>query len=469
MKKWICVLLALGMLLSLYACGEADPPDFSSLPGNNSSRGTTTNPGAANDQTENQSAPSNSTSGDLSFLYHMQRKYDKSFTENGYYYLTLEEDRLADGQRARHLMYMDFATQQEIYLCSNAACSHNTVDCTSVFPSDEFSQSTALFIMNDTLYILSKEQDHDGSAVMGVLGDHSGVAVEATPTLLYKANLDGTGREKLYTFDSSVTVEDLVLGDGNGLYVITKKVTTEQGDGYTYQTSSNRNLCYLDLSTGKENELFSMDFGDGIDWDVIGCTGRKLVLYGIDFGRDISPEEQHSDDNSRYDNSSDVFAALDVDSGECKEIYRVHAPKARSYEVDKRQLYYSVSGEGKITSVDLQTAEQKTLCTISQDSIMGIIGEQLYTVDDNDKTLYFINTESGSISHCGLVEKTIGTSLKIIAATSNQVLVIYDTDATPKSDGSFTVYGYQYALISKDDLFSGRDNFKPIKMTGSGL
>ena len=322
--------------------------------------------------------------------------------------------------------------------------------------------------MNDSLYILSKEQDHDGSAVMGVLDGNSGVAVEAAPTVLYRANLDGTNREKIHTFDSSATVEDLVLGDAKGFYLITKKVTTEQGGGNTYQTSSERNLIYLDLSSGKETVLISMDFGDAIDWDVIGCTGRKLVLYGIDFGRELSAQEKHSDDRSIYGNSADVFATLDVDSGSLNEILRVYAPKARSYAVDENKLYYSVSGDGKIISVDLRTAEQNTLCTISQDSIWGILGDRIYTRDDDDRTLYFINTDTGEISHCGLVNQSTGWSLEIIAATDDQVLTIYDSDVTPKSDGSYTVHGYKYALISKEDLFAGRDNFAPIQMIGSG-
>ena len=154
-----------------------------------------------------------------------------------------------------------------------------------------------------------------------------------------------------------------------------------------------------------------------------------------------------------------------MDSGSLREIYRAPAP-FNDAEVVGNKLY--LGENGKIVSVDLQTAEQAVLCTIAQSYIWGAVGDQLYTVDDDDRTLYFIDTESGRVRHCGLVERTIGTSLKIIASTSDQVLVIYDTDAAPKGDGSFIVYGYKYGLIGKDDLFSGRDRFQPIQMIGSG-
>ncbi len=454
MKKWMCRLLIPEMLISLSACGGAGTPADSNQ--------------QEKVRHEADSSAVQDQGGALSLLYHLQRGDTACCTAEGYYYLSGDWETLQDGQAARHLMYMDFASRQEIYLCSDAACTHNTEDCTSVFPVDEFHTCTALFAWNDSLYIMSKDLDSEGTVIMGSFDGTSGVETEAAPTVLYRADLDGTSREKVHAFDSLLTVEDCVVGDEDGLYLITKKVTTEQGEGTSYQTAAERELVYLDLSTGKETVLFSMDFGDHISWEIIGCTDRRLVLYGIDFGRELSEAEKHSDDNSIYDNSYDVFATLDVDSGSLQEIYRMYAPESRSYETDGNNLYYSVIGEGKIISVDLRTAEQKTLCTLFQDSIWGMVGERLYTRDAADKTYYFIDGNTGEVSHCGLVDKSLGYSLDIIAETEDQVLVIYDTDATPKGDGSYIINGYQYGLIPKEDLFAGRDNFAPIRMIGDG-
>ncbi len=470
MKKWFSALLVFGISLSLCACGGSGSPREGSFPGVVPQSIT---PGSETPEVPGGSGGSeigrNKTAeGGLTLLYHMQGQNTACCTENGYYYLTLEEERLTDGRHARHLMYMDFATRQEIYLCSDASCTHDTADCASVFPSDEFSYSTALFVWHDSLYILSKEQDRDGSAVVGILGESSGPAVEASPTALYRAGLDGTDREKVYAFDADLTVEDLVLGDESGLYFVTKKVTTQQSDGSTYLTSSERKLVRLDPSSGKETPLLSLNLGNDVDWDIMACTGRKLVLFGIDFGRQVSAEERHADDRTLYDTASDVFMTLNVDTGAYSEIYHVYAPKSRSYAADQDHLYYSVDGDGRITSVDLVTGVQKTLCEISQDAIWGMAGGRLYTRDGSDQTLYFIDTDTGEISHCGLVEKSTGFSLQIIASAGDQVLVIYDSDVTPKSDGSFTVHGYRYALISREDLFHGRDGFLPIQMIGSG-
>ncbi len=463
MKKWICVLLALGMLLSLCACGKggSESPTDGSNPQNET-------PESKTPVESNQTDGSN---GSLSLLYHLQRNDTDCCTENGYYYLSGDIESTTDGRKAMHLMYMDFAAHQEIYLCSNAACSHDTVDCTSVFPLDEFVvNSSMLFTCNGSLYIMSKEMDGDGSGVvvMGADGD-SGTSVEAVPTVLYRMNSDGTNREKIYTFDSAVTVEDFAIGDANGLYFISKKLSAHQSGGGSYQTSSERKLVFFDLRSGKESTLYNMDFDDQIEWDVIGCTGRQLVLHGIDFGREVSWEEKHNGNAAIYDTASDVFCLFDVDNGERKEIYRAEKAKSRSFESDENNLYYSADGEGSILSINLHSAEQKTLCAISQDSIWGMIGDQIYTRDSNDYTYYFIDVNTGEVSHSGLVNRSLGWSLDIIAEAGDQVLIIYDYDAVPKGDGSYYIKKNLFGLIEKDDLYAGRDSITPIQMIGRGM
>ena len=470
MKKWVCVLLALGMLFPLCACGGGGPesPTGGYAPQKETAEPITA--GKTNAETEQSSDAGGDTGGPLSLLFHLQRQDTDCCTENGYYYLSGDVENTAEGRAARHLMYMDFAAHQEIYLCNNAACSHDTVDCTSVFPVDEFANSSMLFTCNGDLYIMSKEMDMDGSGVviMGA-GGGSGVPVESAPTVLYRINLDGTGREKIYTFDSAITVEDFAIGDENGLYLITKKLSAQQGGDSSYQTSSERKLIFLDLHSRKETTLYNMDFNDNIEWDVVGCTNRQLVLHGTDFGREVSWEEKHSDNADIYDTAADAFCLFNVDNGERREIYRAEKAKSRSFEVDENNLYYSADGDGLIVSVNLHSAEQKTLCTISQDAIWGMVGDRIYTRDGNDSTYYFIDVDTGEISHSGLVNRSLGWGIEIVAETDSQVLIVYDYDAVSKGDGSYSIEKKLFGLIGKDDLYAGRDNITPIQMIGSGM
>lgn len=368
MKKLIALILALGILLSLCACENSAPDSDDPNSGSNAPAAANSGGSSAAESKDNTEATKN---GSLSLLCMPKHVNEGCSTDNGYYYLSHEVGRLSDGRMATHLMYMDFAARQEIYLCSNSACAHNTVDCTSVFCTDEFPlNSTLIFVWNNNLYFMSKEQDRDGSAANGMFGIN---AIESSPATIYRANLDGTDRNKVYQFDSTVTVEDFVVGDVGGLYFITKKLKTQQSNGSSYATSSERKLIYLDLSAKTETEICSMDFGDNISRDVVGCSDRSLVLHGIEFGRDVSPDEMHDDDTHIYDDSYDVISTLNIDSRSLNEVYRVYAPKARSYVVDENNLYFSVIGDGSITRVNLRSGEQTELCKISQDSIWGSV------------------------------------------------------------------------------------------------
>lgn len=468
MKKQIALILLLGVLFSLCACGKSASEFRKSYNTPSDSSGNAMD--EKEDKTETEAETTKNDS--LSLLCMLQGRNRACATDSGCYYLSNDMETLSDGRYAMHLMYMDIAARQEIYLCNNAACMHNTVDCTSVLLTEDFPvYSTLLFVWNDNLYIMAKEQDGDGSTGTEVFwgGDAGIAAIESKQTILYQANLDGTNRNKVYAFDSTVTVEDFVVGDAGGLYFITKKSTTQQGNGNSYQTSSERKLVYLDLSAKTEKTVCSMDFGDNISWNVIGCSGRMLVMYGVDFGRYVSPEEMHGDDIRIYDDSYDVFATLDVADGSLHEFYRVYAPKSRSYVVDGDKLYFSVDGSGSIVSVDLRTGEEATLCSIAKNLIWGMIGDKLYCYDSSDHTYNFVDVNTGEISHSGLVNKTTGWGLSFIAEIGDWVLVNYDSEGSFSSDGSFQPTGEHYGLIAKEDLYAGIDNFIPISMVGRGM
>lgn len=68
------------------------------------------------------------------------------FSEDGYYYISHDSIKLSDSNYGSHLMYMDYASCQEVYLCSAPGCSHDTPDCTAVLPNKDFPFSTKLFL-----------------------------------------------------------------------------------------------------------------------------------------------------------------------------------------------------------------------------------------------------------------------------------------------------------------------------------
>ena len=163
MKKLLAILIIIGGIFTLCGCQKNIKEVF--LPSK----------GEEGEVTNN--------SSDLKFLS------NGATTNDGYYYLT-DYSRLNNGKLAKHLMYIDFKTKQEIHLCNNSACTHKTEDCTSVFNKDEFQYDSKVFIWNNKIYVISKSTDTSGQVTMGVLGETSKSNVESNKAVLYKLNLE---------------------------------------------------------------------------------------------------------------------------------------------------------------------------------------------------------------------------------------------------------------------------------------
>lgn len=462
MKKLFILFMAVTLILPLSACGNKANPS-------NGNSGISQISGIS----ESASDGSNLQGGGLRLLC---SPYSDSAcnTENGYYYLTGDTVKLRDGNYGSHLMYMDFATCREIYLCSTAGCKHDSLDCPSVFLYDDFPLwTTKLFIFGDNLYILSREYDDDGTLMQDIITNGADNEVESTPAALYCAKLDGTERKKVYTFDSALTLEDIVIGNEQGIYVITKKLSTDKTDNQIYTTSSERKLMFLDLESFSLKEVCEMDFGDYISWQVVGCYRDALVLSGTDFGKEISRDEKWNDDvyKELYENSSQVYALLDISGGKLKEICRQENRYENSVEILGDSLYLSSSESEDIEVLNIETGERKTLCSIRQNFIQDGIGDMLCCRDWSltEEQYYFINTETGNITCSPLVNRCNGWAIEFRGETTSDILIVYDYDAQKYSDDSYEIYRYKYALISKEDLFAGRDDYREIEMIGPGL
>ena len=132
----------------------------------------------------------------------------------------------------------------------------------------------------------------------------------------------------------------------------------------------------------------------------------------------------------------------------------------------EKYLYFSKEGDGEIIKIDLKTGEKNSFVKLSQNAIARSIGDKImcYEYSFNDKTLYFVDKNTGKISHSKLVNKTVGRTLDIIAESKTQVLVVYDSDVNYHQDGSYETKKEYCGLISKEDLYKGNHNFTEIKM-----
>lgn len=483
MKKIFAVLMSLVLGGSLCACGTEVQPLGGNTGKETSGSSASEKQATVGNPMKGQSAKTKGRSQDGTFTGGLTLLNDSDhlancYTEDGYYYLTEDPVELADGTWGTHLMYMDFATKQEVYLCSNTGCKHNTADCPSVFGMDEFPlYASGIFVYGDKVFVLSKESDNEGSVTQDfMIGPEGDVAeTEAAKAVLYEMNLDGTDREKVFTFDAGLTVEDVVLGNDTGLYFVTKKLSsTMEAGNNSVTTSSDRKLIFWNKSSQKAEAICSLNFGDGIHWKIIGCMNDALVLNGVDYGKELVADDYtRSDDdwNTMYKNSSEVIAVLDLNTKMPDEKYRIDNAMLHCIAVMDGMLYVSDADTGEIKTVNLATKEEKLLCTLAQNYILNTFDHVLccYTWDEeDDHTYYFVNTDTGEVQHSSLVNQALGWNLELKAEAGSQILVIYDYEYTPLGDDSYDITQYKYALIEKSDLYAGNTKYEPIRMVGKG-
>ena len=435
-KKWIALLLAGLVICNLSACGNGNSDQNISQGNEYSSIGDQGN------QNTQASDKTNSASG-LTSLIHRTGLFNRyCSTEDGFYYLTEEDSELADGSYAPHLMYMDYATCQEVYLCSDSSCQHNTEDCTSVLAGA--SSDGRIFIWDGYLYFLDRSPDTSGSTVINILGDSGSANVEADQAELYRMNLDGSGRERIYSFDADATVEDVALGSNSGLYFVTKKLGASDSGSGTYTTTSDRQLICLNPNSGEAKSVCSLDFGDGLNWEIIGSSDDKVILKAYQYPDGMTEEEAAAlDENSYLDllkNSQIVYASLELSTGEKTQVYSQAAGGNSSSEaVLDGCLYASNESSQDIVKIDLATGEKSTLCSLENNYLYGTLGNYLCCTSHDltaDYGYYLVNVETGEISHCSLTNQALGWRLDLMTMAGDRALVVYDYEYTPLGDDS---------------------------------
>lgn len=390
-------------------------------------------------------------------------------TEQGYYQFT-ESCQIADGLYGRYLTYIDYASKEEVYLCSDSACLHNSATCSSVFLDDEFGIDSMPFVWGNMLYVLGREYDDDGAVAFGTES-----APEKVPAALYCMEPDGSDRRKLYTFPEDTVVEKLVLGSGDALWFVTKEPVFEQEGSKTYTLAKERRLCRYSITENKMSDGISLTFGDNMQYKVLGGHGSLLVLSGVAYPDGMSEMDvmrlDDADWREVWENSTTVYSTFDVITQEKKEIYRTDNSRLSCCAVRGGMLFIAGLESGEITKLNLDTGEQSVLTTLSQNYIYFTLQDMLCCVSTNDiedKSLYFVDMESGEVKRSMLTNLSLGWTLDILAETDTDVLVIYDYDAKDNGDGSYEIRQYKYALISKEDLYNGVAGYKPITMLGGG-
>ena len=166
--------------------------------------------------------------------------------DKGYYYIN-------NGDNGNNIKYFDYSAKKEIYLCNKPNCKHDTKECSSYL---DIAEANDLFVYNNYLYLISGSGSTTiMSATMGEEGTSIPEVGGPTP-IIYRMNLDGTNKTKLFECPSGVELSSSFIFEGNNLYTFFSKNKTVELSKNSYASiETDRKLVKINLETKKYEEL----------------------------------------------------------------------------------------------------------------------------------------------------------------------------------------------------------------------
>lgn len=436
MKQTLCLkntLLAFSVLLFVLFSGCASTPSSrqpsaSTTPQTDSSSG-----GANSDSTQN-----------LLFMTD-----DENFTgrsrgnENGYYYVDLGNDGIT-----ANLRYIDYATQQDVFLSSRPEGNHHVPEdesyissvagCGTVFPLDD-----ALFLVRTGAPDYSDRYGQDALAA------------------IFRMNLNGSNRQQLYTGANDEILLSTIAAKGQKLFLISQHTETENGTPI-----QNRYLIQVDAVTGEKQELCKLTDSA---W-MIGAVDDYLLFHSIyveNAGENTVPEMTHEIFVYSFETKS--LAVINSWSPAKKQSAIVNGNTLLLANVPDRTLTVQEISSGQvIASYSLEPHIKDDTQTLWHQACF----DNKFIFSDG-KQLCALDVTSGDWSYMTMTyqdpDKLEARPVEIYAETETEYLVCYDKQIVPREylDGEGVVQEVEstqpsFALINKEDYWNSVPNFKKV-------
>ncbi|MCD7709081.1 MAG: hypothetical protein LUI02_04320 [Clostridiales bacterium] len=255
-----------------------------------------------------------------------------------------------------YLKYYDIATGTSAYLCSKAGCEHDDTECDA-------------FISYDMGPVLL----YHGGYVYGMLFE------DEVDAYLWRMSADGSTKEleykKLYTSPAD-EYGDAIIYD--------PEICICDGDIYYYTRSeAEPNLYKVALdSSGPGSEV------------VFSATGDRAELYRLKQNGDFIFFQSG---NFVDDDYIDIDGGIYAYNAKTGEVTLVKKDAISDYCVQNGMLYYNMNGT--IYAMSLTDGmEQKIVKADSDNPYIDVIGDVLYTWDDDDRILCAYDLEGNLIA-----------------------------------------------------------------------
>lgn len=359
-----------------------------------------------------------------------------SGNSSGYYYL----DTLDGG--ASLLRYVDYATHQDVPLCSQPNCTHDDEKCSAWFAYG--GTTLNVYATDEQLIICFNGSPWDSSA----FAEYGEAALPRVFTL----QPDGSERQEVARFEAADAFSSIPAFDGQTLYTIV--TSYNEGDG-----NGSKTITAIDLATGKKRADDSIKRRE---LRIVGAAGRELVL------------------ESMVSDTLTAYAAYNVDSGQLRDLYNESQPV--SAVCRNGELFLLEIDSGALRRIDVATGTETTQSTdlLNSRSLdwvhLAFVTDAGYVVQahENGTACNFLIDKSGKTTKQELWADSTDSHdkmrmLDIFAQTDSGYLVApsrtFHTVNVPGPEG--VTYGvdqvsYSFALISPEDFWSSNPNYQPV-------
>lgn len=388
--------------------------------------------------------------------------YQGDGNDNGYYRLVNDDDGRTN------ILYTDYSTEKEVYLCNKPECQHKDKSCTSYVEND----IEEMFVYQDHLYLIESVPTN----FFAIGDDGNSVSNVSRNACIYQMDLDGQNKKEIYQLAEGYAFEAANLAlTGDQLYLpITKSEQIEMEKNTQTSVLTKNELYKIDLKTGEGQKV--MDLYDGLsDKTIMSVDGRNIVLSGQYYEED--PRQYlEKKDYKGYDqvlmNSKVLYETVNVDTLD-KKVLKPEGEIGGEYY--KGKIYFT--DNKSIYTYDLKTEKQEKMVSLPQgytynlDFVQDKIIVAQWKNDQFQKT-YYTDIENPDLKELDQYKRSPKESVEILSIGSKNIYAIYDREGKDEKTWAGTMQyetHKQYrGLISLDDFFNNQKDYKTMKLIYEG-
>lgn len=384
-------------------------------------------------------------------------------TKDGYYTISTDENGMMN------IMYVDYKTKKQIYLCDKSQCEHDNDKCTSFIDMKYSARENTLLSDGKYLYLVSSEFNNEGGISTSINYGTGEVQQEDEPSSIYRMNLDGSNKKKLASLDSGELLDDKFFTDGNYLYGIAMKKTNIKIDGdTTYTKGDDYQLIGISIEDGERKNITDWDN----DWTILGVYKDKLIVNKLKFDHELTDEERMDNEKyiAAYRQAKEIIGTYDFNTKDFEELASHDASNDYLYEIYEKNLFYYKNNGDKIMSLDLESKKEDVFLETEYCNIQQIYNGYIITSDwkESKKGFYIISIKDKKIEKFKLI-KNNGYPINIIGESDNFFFVESNCQIEEEyvewAGVSQTIEtNRQYSMISKDDFVNNKKVFEKVEM-----